>query len=243
MIALGAAIWSVYTNEFTKYVEKVKSLTLPTVQSQKRIVSSNNDNEKVSLPNVPFIQQLPELDRGCEVTSLAMMLQYAGVSIDKMTLANEIKKVAFSDDSVRGNPNEGFVGNIYTFSESGYGVYHGPLFQLAKQYLPNQAIDLTGENIDEIYKNVKKGSPVVMITNATYAPLDEDEFTVWETSAGEVSITYNEHCVLLVGYDKESVYIQDPLSDAPNVSVPREDFEKAWVQMGSQALSYVKNPK
>ncbi len=57
--------------------------------------------KKVILANVPLIQQLPELDRGCEVTSLAMMLQYAGVSVDKMTLANEIKKVDFIDDGVR----------------------------------------------------------------------------------------------------------------------------------------------
>ncbi|HFK1440852.1 C39 family peptidase [Bacillus cereus] len=236
---LGAAIWSVYTNGILKYVEK---LTFSNIQRGKETEFSNND-EKVILANVPLIQQLPELDRGCEVTSLAMMLQYAGVSVDKMTLANEIKKVDFIDDGVRGNPNEGFVGNIYTFSESGYGVYHGPLFQLAEKYLPNKAVDLTGKNIEEIYKSIKAGQPVVMITNATFAPLDEAEFTTWETNSGDVSITYNEHCVVLIGYDQESVYIRDPLEDSLDVKVPRETFEQAWVQMGSQAISYVKSAK
>lgn len=236
---LGAVIWSVYTNGITKYIEK---FTFSNIQRGKETEFSNND-EKVILANVPLIQQLPELDRGCEVTSLAMMLQYAGVSVDKMTLANEIKKVDFIDDGVRGNPNEGFVGNIYTFSESGYAVYHGPLFQLAEKYLPNKAVDLTGKNIEEIYKSIKAGQPVVMITNATFAPLDEAEFTTWETNSGDVSITYNEHCVVLIGYDQESVYIRDPLEDSLDVKVPRETFEQAWVQMGSQAISYVKSAK
>ncbi|EDZ54235.1 conserved hypothetical protein [Bacillus cereus AH1134] len=220
----------------------MEKLTFFNIQNGKESEFSNND-EKVILSSVPLIQQLPELDRGCEVTSLAMMLQYAGVSVDKMTLANEIKKVDFIDDGVRGNPNEGFVGNIYTFSESGYGVYHGPLFQLAEKYLPNKAVDLTGKNIEEIYKSVKAEQPVVMITNATFAPLDEDEFTTWETNSGDVSITYNEHCVVLIGYDKEFVYIRDPLNESLDVKVPRESFEKAWMQMGSQAISYVKSPK
>lgn len=237
MALLGIAAWNVYTNGITKYVEK---LTFFNIQSGKEAEFSNN-GEKVILSNVPFIQQLPELDRGCEVTSLAMMLQYAGITVDKMKLANEIKKVDFMNDGVRGNPNEGFVGNIYTFSESGYGVYHGPLFQLAKQYLPNKAVDLTGKSIGELYKGVKSGQPVVMITNATFEPLDEDEFTIWETNSGDVSITYNEHCVVLIGYDKEFVYIRDPLSDSLDVKVPRESFEKAWMQMGSQAVSYVKS--
>ncbi|PER81014.1 C39 family peptidase [Bacillus cereus] len=236
---LGAVIWSVYTNGIPKYIEK---FTFSNIQRGKETEFSNND-EKVILSNVPLIRQLPELDRGCEVTSLAMMLQYAGVSVDKVTLANEIKKVDFIDDGVRGNPNEGFVGNIYTFSESGYAVYHGPLFQLAEKYLPNKAVDLTGKNIEEIYKSVKAGQPVVMITNATFVPLDEDEFTTWETNSGDVSITYNEHCVVLIGYDQESVYIRDPLEDSLDVKVPRETFEQAWVQMGSQAISYVKSAK
>ncbi|HHT7086053.1 C39 family peptidase [Bacillus anthracis] len=238
MALLGIAVWGIYTNGITKYVEK---LTFFNIQSGKQV--EFNREEKIILSNVPFIQQLPELDRGCEVTSLAMMLQYAGITVDKMKLANEIKKVDFMNDGVRGNPNEGFVGNIYTFSESGYGVYHGPLFQLAKKYLPNKAVDLTGKSIEELYKSVKAGQPVVMITNATFAPLDEDEFTTWETNNGDVSITYNEHCVVLIGYDQESVYIRDPLKDSLDVKVPREKFEQAWVQMGSQAISYMKSSK
>ncbi|MBY7114338.1 C39 family peptidase [Bacillus sp. 17RED48] len=239
MALLAIAVWNVYTNGITKYVEK---LTFFNIQSGKEADFSNND-EKVILSNVPLIQQLPELDRGCEVTSLAMMLQYAGITVDKMKLANEIKKVDFMNDGVRGNPNEGFVGNIYTFSESGYGVYHGPLFQLAKKYLPNKAVDLTGKSIEELYKSVKSGQPVVMITNAKFAPLDEDEFTTWETNSGDVSITYNEHCVVLIGYDEEFVYIRDPLEDSLDIKVPRGKFEKAWMQMGSQAISYVKSSK
>lgn len=238
MALLGIAVWGIYTNGITKYVEK---LTFFNIQSGKQV--EFNREEKIILSKVPFIQQLPELDRGCEVTSLAMMLQYAGITVDKMKLANEIKKVDFMNDGVRGNPNEGFVGNIYTFSESGYGVYHGPLFQLAKKYLPNKAVDLTGKSIEELYKSVKAGQPVVMITNATFAPLDEDEFTTWETNNGDVSITYNEHCVVLIGYDQESVYIRDPLKDSLDVKVPREKFEQAWVQMGSQAISYMKSSK
>ena len=96
---LAIAVWNVYTNGITKYMEK---LTFFNIQSEKEAEFSNN-GEKVILSNVPFIQQLPELDRGCEVTSLAMMLQYAGITVDKMKLANEIKKVDFMNDGVRGN--------------------------------------------------------------------------------------------------------------------------------------------
>ncbi|MEN1937749.1 C39 family peptidase [Paenibacillus sp. 102] len=247
VVVLGTIICSVYMNRsdiipVTKHIGEGKIFVFnQVIQEKKELV--NTEGEKILLQNVPFIQQMPELDRGCEVTSLAMMLQYAGVSVDKMTLAKEIPKVAFSNNGVRGNPHEGFVGNIYTFSESGYGVYHEPLVQLANKYLQNRAVDLTGKNISEIYKTVKEGAPVVMITNATYAPLDEDEFDTWETESGNVSITYNEHCILLIGYDKDSVYIHDPLSDTSSVSVPRENFEQAWIQMGNQAISYVQNSK
>ncbi|EOW9529259.1 C39 family peptidase [Bacillus cytotoxicus] len=250
LIGVGIGSSSMYIKKndilpITEHKEVIKNIAFYPVsisnQTQRFFSTSQNlqkrSEEKVLLQHVPFIRQAPELDRGCEVTSLAMMLQYAGVTVNKMTLAEEIPKIPFLHNGLRGNPNEGFVGNIYTFSESGYGVYHKPLFQLANKYLPNQVVDLTGENIEGIYERIRAGNPVVMITNATYAPLDADEFRIWKTKTGNVSITYNEHCVLLIGYDKESVYIHDPLSKQPSIRVSRENFEQAWVQMGSQAIS------
>ncbi|MFJ8530730.1 C39 family peptidase [Bacillus sp. NPDC094106] len=193
--------------------------------------------ETAMIENVPFIKQLPELPRGCEVTSLAMLLQYKGVEVDKMTLASEIHRVPFEENGVRGNPNDGFVGNIYTKDEQGYGVYNQPIFKLAEKYVPEKVINLTGRNIEDIYKVISSGSPVWVIANTTFQPLAEDSFETWNTSAGDIKITYYEHSAVVVGYDQNFVYINDPLANNPRKGVPRAQFEKAWEQMGKQAIT------
>lgn len=195
--------------------------------------------DTVLLQNVPFIQQMPELARGCEVTSLAMMLQYAGINIDKMTLAAEIAKVPFLNNGVRGNPNDGFVGNIYTFSEYGYGVYHAPIAKLAERYLPGRIKDLSGMSIESVYEALQAGTSVLVITNSTFRPLAEAEFHIWQTVSGPVRITYREHSVLVTGYDKDYIYMNDPLAEQAGTKVSKAEFEAAWVQMGSQAVTYV----
>jgi uncharacterized protein YvpB len=200
-----------------------------------------NDGVKKIIDGVPHISQLPELQRGCEVTSLAMLLQYEGIAADKMTLAKQIHKIPFRDANyVRGNPYDGFVGDIYTFSNSGYGVYHGPVAKLAENYLPGKINDITGQTVNAVYSMIDSGSPAWVITNSTFAPLTESEFSVWDTNTGKVKITYKEHSVLIVGYDEQSIYINDPLANEPYIAVPRKAFEQAWVQMGSQAIGIVK---
>ncbi|MGA9225963.1 MAG: C39 family peptidase [Mesobacillus sp.] len=197
--------------------------------------------DKRIIDGVPHISQLPELERGCEVTSLTMLLQSQGIAADKMTLAKQIHKLPFRDANyVRSNPYDGFVGDIYTFSNSGYGVYHGPVAKLAEKYLPGKIKDVTGQTIESVYSLIDSGSPVWVITNSTFAPLPESEFTVWDTNSGKVKITYNEHSVLIVGYDGESIFINDPLADKGYKSIPRNGFEQAWVQMGSQAIGVIK---
>ncbi|WP_459502486.1 C39 family peptidase [Bacillus sp. C1] len=196
--------------------------------------------EKMILSQVPFISQLPELKRGCEVTSLAMLLQSANIQVDKMKLAKEIDKVPFWIGKKHGHPNEGFVGNIYTYSYPGYGAYHKPIYKLAKQYLGDRAMDLTGKNIESIYTQIRSKVPVLVVINSTFRPLSDSQFHNWETPQGMVRITYHEHSVLVTGYDKDKVYIHNPLGKEPHIAVSKNEFQAAWEQMGKQAISYKK---
>ncbi|MBH0161743.1 C39 family peptidase [Fictibacillus sp. 26RED30] len=186
---------------------------------------------------------MPELDRGCEVTSLAMLLQHAGVEVGKMELAEKIKKenTPYKNENgtyYYGNPNDGFVGDIYTFDKMGYGVYHGPAADLAEKYLPGRIEDLSGSSFDDVLGKIKNGKPVWVIINADFRALPESEFRTWNTPSGKVEITWKEHSVVITGYDREHVYVNDPLSKEKNRKLSLTEFREAWTQMGSQAITY-----
>lgn len=123
--------------------------------------------------DAPFVRQLPELPRGCEVTSLSMLLGHAGVKVDKMTLAREVKKdpTPYKEKNGKiyfGNPHDGFVGDMYNFNNPGLGVYHGPIRELAEKYLPGRNVDLTGQSFDAVYKQLDKGKPVWVVVTSEY---------------------------------------------------------------------------
>jgi uncharacterized protein YvpB len=198
-------------------------------------------NKRIVL-EAPHILQNPELPRGCEVTSLAMLLSCAGVHTDKMELANKIQKVPFESDGLNGNMNKGFVGDMYSFNKPGLGVFVNPVYKLGLTYLP-ELINLTGGEPRDIYNMIDEGSPVWVIINDTFAVLPDDRFETWYTDDGPMQVTYAEHSVLVTGYSKKYVYVNDPLYLEANRRIKRKDFEEAWIQMGRQALSYKKNKK
>jgi uncharacterized protein YvpB len=196
--------------------------------------------------DVERIEQMPELERGCEVTSLAMLLKSAGIDADKMKLASEVKKdpteFEYTDDGGRffGNPNDGFVGDIETFDKPGYGVYHGPIKELAETYMPNRIVDATGADFEDLFYFLNQQAPLWVIVNVDYRKLDDSDFERWDTPSGPIDITYKEHSVLVTGYDDNYIYFNDPLGETEKAD--RESFIEAWEQMGKQAISYVPQP-
>jgi uncharacterized protein YvpB len=194
--------------------------------------------------DVKLIRQMPELPRGCEVTSLAMMLNYAKVNVNKMTLAREIDKDPTKYRKINGkiyfgNPNTGFVGSMYTFSKPGFGVYNGPIYKLGKKYFPTRIINITGSEFSHLEDYITLGSPVWVITTTSFNSVPKKYWYEWNTPTGKIHITYKEHSVLITGYDNEYLYINDPLYNSRNRKVNKANFIKGWEQFGKQAITFL----
>lgn len=186
--------------------------------------------------DVPLINQMttPRLYNGCEVTSLTMMMNYAHINVTKNQLAARLTSVPIDyDNGEHGNPNAGFVGDI-TGDNPGIGVYHGPIYQLAKTQT-SHVKDLTGASFDTVIKQLEAGRPVWTITTVSFAPVDSME--TWQTPQGPVKITYDMHSVVIVGFNraKQKIYINNPYGQKQQ-AVDWQDFQAAYKQMGSQAI-------
>lgn len=193
----------------------------------------NNPIPKSRILDVPLLNQMsaPRLYNGCEVTSLAMMLNYHGIQVTKNELAQKLPNVPLTySNGLRGNPNDGFVGDMA--NGPGLSVYHGPIAQLAGQY-SDKVEDLSGKDVTEIYRKVGNGLPVWIITTTHLTPVNN--FQTWNTKHGKISVTFSVHSVVVTGYDEKYVYVNDPYG-TKNRKVDRTNFEKAWKQMGSQAV-------
>ncbi len=209
-------------------------------KGNKTIINYEDNTSKVNqYLAVPLIMQEPELMRGCEVTSLAMLLQYMNIDVDKMELSEMIKYVPFRDEKDQnGNMHEGFVGDMETFDNPGLGVYVEPIIELAQKYVSHQRIiNLTGKSMRDLYDQIDQGHPVWVINNVNFQVLSSNQFKTWNTKIGEMEVTYQQHSVVITGYDDDFVYINDPLYPEVNRKVNSTDFESSWKQMGSQAMT------
>jgi uncharacterized protein YvpB len=215
-------------------------------KTEERSIQNKKNTEKKKpkkvLLDVPIIAQNPELNNGCEITSLAMLLQYAGVNADKMTLSEEIKKdktplLHDENGNIKqwGNPNEGFVGDI-TGKNDGFGVYQEPMIELMEQYMPGRSVDLSKQPFESLIKSIDEGHPVIVWVTAEFkAP---KEYNEWEKNGVKIKATFDEHAVVLVVYDKKYCYINNPLSEKKNQKIKKTTFKKVWSVMGNMAISY-----
>ncbi|MGJ7920176.1 C39 family peptidase [Neobacillus sp. LXY-4] len=226
------------TVKISPKVDSTSTKQAETTANPENVINSIPEQEEKVVTeiqlDVPLLNQMdsPRLYNGCEVTSLAMILKFEGLSVTKNELAQAVTRVPLKySNGEYGNPNSGFVGNME--DGPGLGVYHGPIMDLAKKYVGDRAEDLTGQPFDLLLKKVGEGHPVWIITTSTFAPVSE--FQTWQTPQGVVDITYKMHSVVITGFDSANIYINNPFG-VKNQKVERDSFIQAWEQMGKQAI-------
>ncbi|MBC1374198.1 SH3 domain-containing protein [Listeria sp. FSL L7-1699] len=178
-----------------------------------KLVNSNSVKPKTTVKknidlNVPLLKQLPELPTGCEITSVAMMIKFAGKQVNKVALAKEMKKHS-------SNPNYGFVGN--PFSRKGWTIYPSAMTGTVKKYMGSSR-NMTGTNLNGLKNQLNKKRPIV----------------TWVSNFHGFSV----HAIVLTGYDKNNFYYNDCWTGQKNVRISQSYFNKCWSKQAKRAISY-----
>ncbi|RDW18808.1 hypothetical protein CWR48_09875 [Oceanobacillus arenosus] len=195
----------------------------------------------VQLP-VKSILQNPELPNGCEVTSLAAVLNYYGYATNKLELANKyLPKVAFTreDNKLFGaDPYLAYAGDPRSEGQ-GFFSYAQPIKETVERYFAanngsHVAKNISGSPKKAIYQFLSKGIPVIMWTTVD---MKEPRFTYsWHIKGTDkkVNVPTNSHTVVLTGFKDDLVFAMDPLKG--NVKYQAEHLFAIFEQAGGHAL-------
>lgn len=193
--------------------------------------------------DVKNIQQKPELPKGSEITCATMVLNYYGFNVSKMDMLKYLPIVEAPDaNGVWVSKLEAFVGNPKL--ETGYGCSNFVIKKALKSYfkaenITNYTIDCPAVNsFVEFYEEINKGNPVVIWATTDMANVKLSE-KGWKTDAlDDYRCATNEHCFVLIGYDKDkdTAIFSDPLNPNGTVEYPSKTVDNVFEQMTKQAL-------
>jgi len=236
--------WALLRNPYTAavFAEPPKPPSDPAAVPEPAPEPTPEPLKPSAMIEAPIIRQRPELPSGCEITSLTMLFNFYGIDKDKMELTKEMKydptplKLGAKGEVVSwGNPNTGYVGDPTGRTGRGFGIYHTALLELMQTYIPT-GFDLTGSEFEALERQIQDGFPVVVWTTLDFNLTDR--WVVWDTPIGPIRTTFMEHSVLLVGYDEQYVYVNDPYTGKANLPIEKDRFIQTWEAMGKQAISY-----
>ena len=194
-----------------------------------------------TLISVPYIDQSVKYPTGCESVSTVMLLQFLGVSItvDEF-IENDLKKEAFetrNGELFGPDPRECFVGSPY--DDESFGCYAPVIKESLEHVLGEEyrVLNKTGTDTKELIRDyIDRGMPVIYWACINMRePIVGPEWKLKKTGETFTWIS-NEHCMLLVGYDKENYYFNDPYENHGVIGYPKAVVEKRYTAQHMQAV-------
>lgn len=204
---------------------------------------------------VPYIDQTKEWPTGCESVSTVMLLQYLGVDISvKQFVERYLEKVPLFGKEGKlygGDPWKVFVGD--PADDQSMGCY-APVIRKALERVfkgetkitgadgsgcgSRMSVELTGVPMETLLRDyIDHDMPVIF-----WASIDlKETYAGPEWILADTGETFewrsNEHCMLLVGYDEENYYFNDPWHNHGTIGYERKLVEKRHAEQYEMAVS------
>ena len=245
---------STATNSFniTESTASTLSTSTTTIQTSEEVQTTSKSiisietkpQKEVGIKwKVPLVMQNPELPTGCEITSITMVVNFYGYDYDKITMTDKYldKSDNFYYDNGQlfgPNPQKFFLGNPR--STSGYGLqcFSGTWVNtLNKVFEENKsehyAEDISGRSLKDLEGELQS-APILISASIDMNPASPRVLFKDSETKEDVTTYRNFHCVVLVGYDEDYYYVNDPLGTFSKLEKAR--LERAYTSTGQQAV-------
>ncbi len=199
-----------------------------------------------------IINNTPTDERGIWTESIEEIVNKLEDKVQDKTENNEITKDETSDElkdeegaqelirkdvKFGGNPFEVFVGHpTKNYDQGSYGCYAKPIVE-ALEKCNIDCKEISGCTEEELLKNIEEGNPVVVW--GTFDSSEVRELEEWQFPDGQEG-TYThlegEHCMVLIGYDDDNIYLNDPIA-GKDVSQTKDAFFRNWHKLFDQAIT------
>lgn len=194
--------------------------------------------------SVPYIDQTKNYPTGCESVSSVMLLRYLGIplSVDEF-IENYLEKepMEYRKGRLYGpNPFRRFAGSPY--DSDSFGCYPPVIVNalnrvFMERKVRRRAVDISGMPIERMLTEfVDRDLPALF-----WASIDWKETVLgpdWYLSDGTLfSWISGEHCLLLVGYDEDSYYFNDPWNNHGCIACPKALAEKRHQEQRGMAAA------
>lgn len=187
---------------------------------------------------------------GCELVTAQMLFAYyfQFVTVDDMIDKHYIELAKFEEKDGKiygGDPNKKFVGDPR--DKHSYGCYVGAIENMFNNYIEEndltdkfEVVDLSGIQLIDICDNyIQYGKPVMVWATIDMKPAKLNSSSWLDRDTGkEISWIAGEHCLLLIGYDNDGYYFNDPLSGKA-VHYNYEEVHPRYDELGKQAITII----
>lgn len=193
--------------------------------------------------SVPYIDQTEKYPTGCESISAVMLLSYLGLDITPEQFIGEYLKkqdFEFHEGHLYGpHPDDAFIGSPYNNDLGSYGCY-APVIAAALTKAAGaryEAKVLRGKAVEElIWAYIARNIPVVFWATLNMEPSEPGPKWRLLNGEGEFQWISHQHCLLLVGYDEEKYYFNDPWLNKGCIGYEKALVCQRYAEMGKQAV-------